>query len=92
MIAHSLTQELEHRGISRRDFMGFCASMAAVLGLPDYAGPAIAAAVETEAETDPGLARVSRLLPATRNLCCAPAIRQLPISFSIRFPSTTMKL
>jgi len=50
MIAHSLTQELEHRGISRRDFMGFCASMAAVLGLPDYAGSAIAAAVETEAK------------------------------------------
>jgi hydrogenase small subunit len=50
MIAHGLSQELEHRGISRREFMGFCASMAAVLGLPDYAGPAIAAAVETEAK------------------------------------------
>ena len=43
MIAHSFKQELEDRGISRRDFIGFCASMAAVLGLPDYAGPAIAA-------------------------------------------------
>ena len=50
MIANSLTEELEHRGISRREFMGFCASMAAVLGLPDYAGSAIAAAVETEAK------------------------------------------
>ena len=50
MITLGLTQELEHRGISRREFMGFCASMAAVLGLPDYAGPAIAAAVETEAK------------------------------------------
>ena len=50
MIALGLTQELEHRGISRREFLGFCASMAAVLGLPDYAGPAIAAAVETEAK------------------------------------------
>ncbi len=48
MIAHSLTQELEHRGISRRDFLGFCASMAAVLGLPDTAAQAIAAAVESE--------------------------------------------
>ena len=50
MIAHSFRQELEDRGISRRDFIGFCASMAAVLGLPDYAGPAIAAAVESEAK------------------------------------------
>ena len=56
MIAHSLTQELEHRGISRRDFLGFCASMAAILGLPDDAGRAIAAAVENEAETNSGLA------------------------------------
>jgi hydrogenase small subunit len=48
MIAHSLKQELQHRGISRRDFLGFCASMAAVLGLPDGASHAIAAAVEIE--------------------------------------------
>ena len=39
MIAHSVTQELEDRGISRRDFLGFCASMAAVLGLPDTGRP-----------------------------------------------------
>jgi hydrogenase small subunit len=49
MIAHSLTQELEERGISRRDFLGFCASMAAILGLPETATNAIAAAVESEA-------------------------------------------
>jgi hydrogenase small subunit len=48
MIAHSLPQELEQRGISRRDFLGFCASMAAILGLPDTATDAIAAAVENE--------------------------------------------
>jgi hydrogenase small subunit len=48
MPAHSLTQELEQNGVSRREFMGFCASMAAVLGLPEYAAPAIAAAVESE--------------------------------------------
>jgi Ni,Fe-hydrogenase I small subunit len=29
-----LATELEHRGISRRDFMGFCATMAAALALP----------------------------------------------------------
>ncbi|MBI1200943.1 MAG: hydrogenase small subunit [Rhodopseudomonas sp.] len=43
-----LTEELEHRGISRREFIVFCAAMAAVLGLPEEATPAIAAAVETE--------------------------------------------
>src|SRR5271165_1116791 len=48
MIKPSLTQELEYRGISRRDFLGFCASMAAVLGLPDRATPAIAAAIDNE--------------------------------------------
>ncbi len=49
MTGLSLSQELEHRGISRRDFLGFCASMAAVLGLPDAASHAIAAAVESGA-------------------------------------------
>ena len=71
--------------------MGFCASMAAVLGLPDYAGPAIAAAVETEAK--PILIWLEfQDCAATRNLFCAPAIRRSPISFWIRFLSTTMKL
>jgi len=49
MLVRNLSQELEQRGISRRDFMGFCASMAAVLGLPASATSAIAAAVENEA-------------------------------------------
>jgi hydrogenase small subunit len=48
MFTLSLKQELEQRGISRRDFLGFCASMAAVLGLPETASNAIAAAVESE--------------------------------------------
>jgi hydrogenase small subunit len=48
MFGTGLKQELEHRGISRRDFLGFCGSMAAVLGLPASAGRAIALAVETE--------------------------------------------
>jgi hydrogenase small subunit len=47
MTNHDLKRQLEFHGISRRDFLGFCASMAAVLGLPDTATPAIAAAVET---------------------------------------------
>ena len=49
MIAHSVTQELEDRGISRRDFLQFCTAMAAVLGFPDSAAQAIAAAIEGEA-------------------------------------------
>ncbi len=48
MIAHSVMQELEDRGISRRDFLGFCTAMAAVLGLPASAAQAIAAAIEGE--------------------------------------------
>jgi hydrogenase small subunit len=43
-----LAEELKHRGVSRREFLGFCASMAAVLGLPETAGRAIAQAVETQ--------------------------------------------
>src|SRR5271167_1030434 len=50
MRGNRLREELEDRGISRRDFMMFCASMAAVLGLPNEATPAIAAAVESEAK------------------------------------------
>ncbi len=48
MTGLGLRQELEQRGVSRREFMGFCASMAAVLGLPDAATRAIAAAIEHE--------------------------------------------
>jgi hydrogenase small subunit len=48
MFGTSLKEELEQRGISRRDFLGFCGSMAAVLGLPATARHAIAQAVETE--------------------------------------------
>ena len=47
MIGLNLREELEQRGISRRDFLEFCASMASVLGLPG-ATAAIAEAVEKE--------------------------------------------
>ena len=47
MNGFSLSQELEQRGVSRRDFLGFCASMATIMGLPG-AVTAIAAAVENE--------------------------------------------
>jgi hydrogenase small subunit len=48
MTGLGLRQELEDRGISRRDFLGFCASMAAVLGLPETASCVIAQAIENE--------------------------------------------
>ena len=47
MIGLTLREELEQRGISRRDFLGFCASMATIIGLPG-ATEAIAEAVGNE--------------------------------------------
>jgi hydrogenase small subunit len=41
-----LAQELEARGVSRRDFIGFCSAMAAVLALPRSAAGAIAAEIQ----------------------------------------------
>lgn len=40
------TGELEARGVSRREFLGFCATMAAALSLPTEAAAKIAAAIE----------------------------------------------
>src|SRR5512141_21932 len=39
-------QELESRGVSRRDFVSFCSAMAAVLALPRSAADAIAAEIQ----------------------------------------------
>ena len=44
--SHWLTTELERRGVPRREFMGFCATMAAALALPDAAAAQIARAVQ----------------------------------------------
>jgi len=41
-------RELERRGISRREFMGFCSAMAALIGLPRSAAGRIAAALASE--------------------------------------------
>ena len=41
-----LTTELEHRGVTRREFMGFCATVASVLALPDAAAAQIARALQ----------------------------------------------
>jgi hydrogenase small subunit len=41
-----LARELEERGVSRREFLGFCTKMAAVLALPGTALGAIAEAME----------------------------------------------
>ena len=42
-----LLDELKRRGVSRREFLGFCAKMAAILALPGSAAGAIAKAVES---------------------------------------------
>ncbi|HUL79109.1 MAG TPA: hydrogenase small subunit, partial [Vicinamibacteria bacterium] len=39
-------QELDARGVSRRDFVGFCSAMAAVLALPRSSASAIAAEIQ----------------------------------------------
>jgi hydrogenase small subunit len=44
-----LETELERRGVSRREFLGFCGTMAAALSLPATLAARIAAAVETAA-------------------------------------------
>jgi hydrogenase small subunit len=41
-----LTTELERRGVSRREFMGFCATVASVLALPETASAKIARALQ----------------------------------------------
>jgi len=46
MKKESLYDELSQRGVSRRDFLKFCTTMAAVLGLPATFGPRIAQAFE----------------------------------------------
>jgi hydrogenase small subunit len=43
-------RELEARGITRREFMGFCAGVAAMLGLPASAAGEVAEALETKAK------------------------------------------
>jgi hydrogenase small subunit len=45
-----LIEELSRRGISRREFVGFCGTVAATLALPRAAGAAIAQAVERGAK------------------------------------------
>jgi hydrogenase small subunit len=45
-----LAGELARRGVSRRDFLGFCGTMAAALALPPAFGSRIARAVETAAK------------------------------------------
>jgi hydrogenase small subunit len=42
-----LREELERRGVSRRDFLAFCATTASVLTLPRSAAAQLAAAIET---------------------------------------------
>ncbi|HEX9164881.1 MAG TPA: hydrogenase small subunit [Gemmatimonadales bacterium] len=44
----SLAEHLESRGVSRRDFLAFCSSLAAILGLDSLGGSRIAAAMQAQ--------------------------------------------
>jgi hydrogenase small subunit len=44
----TLGEHHEERGVSRRDFLGYCAKMATVLGLAPFANTAIASAIESQ--------------------------------------------
>jgi hydrogenase small subunit len=44
----TLAQHLEQRGVGRREFLEFCSSMAAVLGLGSLAAPKVAHALQTQ--------------------------------------------
>ncbi len=44
----TLAQHLERRGVGRREFLEFCSSMAAVLGLGSLAAPKVAQAMQTQ--------------------------------------------
>lgn len=44
----TLAEHLEARGVTRRDFLGFCAKMATVLGLTPLANSAVARALEAQ--------------------------------------------
>ena len=88
MFGTSLKEELEHRGISRREFMGFCATMAAVLALPDQRRAQLPQAVENGAQADPESGSSSRTAPATPSRSCGPAVRRPPRSSSTCCRST----
>lgn len=45
-----LLRELAARGVSRREFMGFCSAMAVMIGLPKSASAVIASALENNAK------------------------------------------
>jgi hydrogenase small subunit len=48
MAPSRLMSELERQGVSRREFLSFCAGMAALLGMPKAASGAIAKAIESD--------------------------------------------
>ena len=64
-----LASELRRRGVSRREFMGFCATMAAALSLPDECRGADRTRRSTHREAGahlagiPGLRREHRVVP-----------------------------
>lgn len=54
-VGSSLYESLDLRGISRRDFLKFCGTVAAMLGLAETAAPRVAAAIEKGAALKPAI-------------------------------------
>ena len=61
-----LTTSSRTRGVSRRDFLKFCGSVAAMLGLSEAMVPQIAAAVEAAAASKLYARRLARRWPVHR--------------------------
>ena len=85
------TRELEARGVSRRDFMGFCSGMAAVLALPEDRRRQDRGRASEDREADPGVAGVPGLLRQHRVVPARLAARPRPRSSSTRCRWTTTR-
>lgn len=51
----AFSEQLAARGVSRRDFLKYCGSVAALLGMSEMAAPQIASAIESGAKLQPAL-------------------------------------
>ena len=83
--------ELDRRGVSRRDFMVFCGVMAAALALPRSAGRHASPPRSRRPRSRSSSGSSSRTAAATPSRSCARAARRSPRSCSTRSRSTTTR-
>ena len=72
----TLYEEIRDKGYSRRDFLKFCGTMAAMLGLESSGVAQVARALETKSRI-PVLGCISRSVPAAVNHLSGHPIRSL---------------